>query len=161
MYNKHMGGVNVHDMLVELYRRKFRSKRYYLRILFHTVDMCVVNGWLLHRRHCKQLAVNHKPLLAFRSEIAHALLQAGKPLKRKRGRPSLDCMENDAPRHKVSQRPVDDVRLDGMAHWPQHVEEKQRCKICIKSYSCIRCEKCGLALCLTKDRNCLKNFHTK
>ncbi|RXM32306.1 DnaJ-like subfamily C member 2 [Acipenser ruthenus] len=71
-----------------------------------------------------ELGVNHKPLLTFRSDVA--LLQAGKSLKRKRGRPSMDSIGGDAQRRRISRTPVDDVRLDGIAHWPQHVEEKQR-----------------------------------
>ncbi|KAK1170655.1 piggyBac transposable element-derived protein 3-like [Acipenser oxyrinchus oxyrinchus] len=159
-YNKHMGGVDLHDMLIELYRIDFRSKRYYLRIFFQIVDMCVINAWLLYRRHCEQQEVNHKPQLTFRSEVAHTLLQAGKSLKRKRGRPSMESTGDNPQRRRISQKPVDDVRLGGIAHWPQHVEEKQRCKFCIKAYSRTQCEKCGLALCLTKERNCFKDFHT-
>lgn len=52
-YNSFMGGVDLHDMLVEIYRIDIRSKRFYLRIIFHLIDMAVVNSWILYRRHCK------------------------------------------------------------------------------------------------------------
>jgi hypothetical protein len=48
-----MGGVDLQDMLVALYRTNIRVKRYYLRIVFHLLVMCV-NAWLLYRRHCSQ-----------------------------------------------------------------------------------------------------------
>lgn len=127
-------------------------------ILFQIIDMCVVNAWLLYRRHIEQQGGKYNTLLVFRSEVAHALLQAAKPDKRKRGRRSS---EDYPKKRKVSQRPVDDIRLDGIAHWPQPVAEKQRCKLCVKAYSRILCGKCGLALCLTRERNCFKDFHTK
>jgi hypothetical protein len=41
-YNCHMGEVDLQDMLVALYRTNIGVKRYYLRIVFHLLDMCVV-----------------------------------------------------------------------------------------------------------------------
>ena len=53
-YNASMGGVDLADMLIALYRTKIMTKkRWYLKIIFHIVDICKVNGWLLYRRHCK------------------------------------------------------------------------------------------------------------
>ncbi|KAJ4445302.1 hypothetical protein ANN_07107 [Periplaneta americana] len=76
--------------------------------------MCLVNAWLLYRRHCCQRRITkHKPLLAFRSEIAHGLLKAGKTTIRKRGRPSDDSVstlkEATPKRTPLVPRPVDDV----------------------------------------------------
>lgn len=51
-YNEHMGGVDLMDMLVELYRIDIKAKRYYLRIIFNLIDIAVVNSWLLYRKHC-------------------------------------------------------------------------------------------------------------
>jgi hypothetical protein len=39
-YNCHMGGVDLQDMLVALYRTNTGVKRYYLRIVFHLLDVC-------------------------------------------------------------------------------------------------------------------------
>ncbi|KAL1466035.1 hypothetical protein MTO96_042988, partial [Rhipicephalus appendiculatus] len=77
-YNRFMGGVDLCNMLVELYRCDIRGRRYYLRIVFHIIDICVVNAWLLYRRHCSQAGTQYQPLLDFRMTIAHALLKAGK-----------------------------------------------------------------------------------
>ncbi|XP_068084847.1 piggyBac transposable element-derived protein 2-like [Anabrus simplex] len=163
VYNCFMGGVDLHDMLVALYRSNIGVRRFYLRIVFHLIDMCVVNAWLLYRRHCGQTGVTkHMSLLTFRSDIAHALLQAGKSTVRKRGRPSN---ESNSPlpqrRAAVTPTPVDDARYDAVAHWPIHVDTKQRCKLCIKAYSRIRCSKCSKAFCLTKTKNCFMDYHVK
>ena len=53
-YNCHMGGDDVRDVLVALYRTNIKVKRHYLHILFHLLDVCAVNAWLLYRRHCSQ-----------------------------------------------------------------------------------------------------------
>ncbi|XP_065317795.1 piggyBac transposable element-derived protein 3-like [Gordionus sp. m RMFG-2023] len=60
-YNEGMGGVDLHDMLVELYRTDIKWKRYYMRMVFHLLDSCV---------------------------IAKGLMLAGKDNTKKTGRPS-------------------------------------------------------------------------
>ena len=54
-YNASMGGVDLADMLIASYDTKIMTKKpWYLKIIFHIVDICKVNGWLLYRRHYKQ-----------------------------------------------------------------------------------------------------------
>ena len=89
--NASMGGVHLADMLIALYRTKIMIKnRCYLKIIFHIVDICKVNGWLLYRGHCKQnsIASNHQnSLLSFVTDVSLALRQSSKPvlLGRKKG----------------------------------------------------------------------------
>ena len=42
-YNKSMGGVDLADCLIALYRINLRSKKYYMRLIFHMIDMALVN----------------------------------------------------------------------------------------------------------------------
>ncbi|XP_065645485.1 uncharacterized protein LOC136075962 [Hydra vulgaris] len=56
-YNQCMGGVDSCDMLISLYRTNIKIKRWYIKILFHCIDICKVNGWLIYRRHCNQLNI--------------------------------------------------------------------------------------------------------
>lgn len=81
-----MSGVDLHDILVEIYRTDLKCKRFYLRIVFHFIDMAVVNNWLLYRRHCSQLNIKKCiPLIDFKSEISQALIISGKnKVKKKR-----------------------------------------------------------------------------
>ena len=79
-YNKWMRGVDLADMLIALYRTTIKSKRWYLKVLFHCVDIAKVNVWLLYRRHCDQQKVPKKSqmlLLKFTSSIALALTKSG------------------------------------------------------------------------------------
>ena len=75
-----MRGVDLADMLIALYRTTITSKRWYLKVLFHCVDIAKVNVWLLYRRHCDQQKVPKKSqmlLLKFTSSIALALTKSG------------------------------------------------------------------------------------
>jgi hypothetical protein len=51
-----MGGVNFQDTLVAVYGISIGIKRYYLCIVFHLLDICVVNAWLLYL-HCSQRGI--------------------------------------------------------------------------------------------------------
>ena len=81
-YSTSMGGVDLVDMLIALYRTTIMSKkRSYLKVIFHVLDICKVNGWLFYRCHCDQLAVpieDQNSLLAFITELAGTLRLAGK-----------------------------------------------------------------------------------
>nr|CAH7744540.1 unnamed protein product [Callosobruchus chinensis] len=85
IYNRYMGGVDLLDSMLGFYRIKIRSKKYYLRIFFHFIDMVVVNSWLLARRAEKF----DMPLLDTKLAIADSLCKAGQLAKlNKVGRPS-------------------------------------------------------------------------
>ena len=76
-YNKSMGGVDLSDMLISLYRTQIKTKRWYIKVLFHCVDIAKVNVWLLYKRHWMQLETpkrKQKSLLKFILEIIHSLL---------------------------------------------------------------------------------------
>lgn len=163
-YNSFMGGIDLHDMLVELYRIDIRVRRFYLRIVFHIIDMCVVNAWLLYRRHCKQIKLKkHLSLLDFKTEITYALLLSGQNKAPKRGRPSLTTTPSPPKKKKrvFSTRPVEDVRYDKIDHWQLPLDTKQRCKNCIRAYTTTKCSKCNVYLCSTKKRMCFIQFHRK
>ena len=83
-YNKSMGGVDLSAMLTVLYGAHFKTKRWYLKELFHCIDISKINAWLLHRRHCAQLEIPKKhqmSLLKFTSHIASVLVKKEKSAK--------------------------------------------------------------------------------
>jgi len=49
-YNHYMGGVDLADMLVALYRTGMKTHRWYLAVFSQILDICVNNAWLLYRR---------------------------------------------------------------------------------------------------------------
>lgn len=164
-YNTDMGGVDLSDMLLSLYRINIRPKRWYIRILYYFIDLSIVNSWLLYRRHMEQHGKNRfTPLLEFRADIAESLIKAGKPtIERRRGRPSLqneNQPEAKQRRFLVKNPPVV-VRFDRIDHFPEHAEKRGRCRLCSKGYSQMKCVKCGILLCFTKDKNCFKDYHVQ
>ena len=53
-----------------------KKKKWYMRIVFYCLDVAVINGWLLYRRHMEQKKVEKRailPLRNFRASIGHAL----------------------------------------------------------------------------------------
>nr|XP_039271113.1 piggyBac transposable element-derived protein 2-like [Styela clava] len=161
-YNRSMGGVDLLDALIAYYRIRIRSKKYYLRIFFHLVDLAIVNSWILYRRDCESLGVasnKQRDLLSFRSSVAESLCKLGKistPLKR--GRP----LSTTPPRIRriATPHPNNEVRTDATGHWPVVEAKRQRCRFpgC-DSKPVIRCTKCGVYLCLNKAKNCFAWYH--
>lgn len=162
-YNKSMGGVDLLDSLIALYRTKTRSRKWYHRIVFHMLDFTLVNAWLLYRRDCMDCGIQRKgqqSLLKFKAEVAACLCLERKVLK-KRGRPSNNEDQAEK-RHRGSSSlvPSPPVRHDNTDHWPIWVEKKGRCKYpgC-KGIVKVQCTKCATYLCFTPEKNCFMEFH--
>uniref|UniRef100_A0A669E9M9 PiggyBac transposable element-derived protein 3 n=1 Tax=Oreochromis niloticus TaxID=8128 RepID=A0A669E9M9_ORENI len=134
-YNKNMGGVDLLDSLIALYRNKVRSKKWYHRLVFHFLDMIIVTTWLLYRRDCEGTGMEKKDqmrLYTFKSYIAEGLCMCGKSLEKKRGRPSQSiagAYEEKRKKGCTAPIPVEDVRLDQTAHWLIMTEDKGRCRV--------------------------------
>ncbi|KAF0756258.1 Uncharacterized protein FWK35_00032807 [Aphis craccivora] len=118
-YNSFMGGVDLHNMPVEIYRINIRNFAQY------------------------------------------ALILSGKIKVKKRGKPSSSNSTPPQKKYKTSTKPVNDIRFYCYEHWPGNLDNKQRCKHCIKAYSRTWCSKCKLALCYTGPCNYFKDYHQK
>ena len=173
-YNKFMGGVDLLDGLIALYRTKIRSKKWYLRLVFHFFDLLVVVSWLLYRRDCDQLNVPVKErlrLLDFKADIAQCLCSENKSTPKRKGRPSANSiasqLEQKKHRGPANPLPPDADRLDGVGHWVTFAEKRGRCKLpnCtgIIKTQCSKCCENGanIYLCVTEKKNCFVEFHTK
>lgn len=163
-YNMFMGGVDKTDSLIGRHKIKIRSKKWYIRIFYHLIDVSLVNSWLLYKRaFVERNKEKTLSLLDFRLEVAESLCKTSTSTARK-GRPSNSKIEDviGAKKRKTSaiHYPTADVRLDNFAHWPIWTQERQRCKNAKCNFlSSVVCEKCKLNLCLQKNRNCFRDFH--
>ena len=103
-YNKHMGGVDLCDMLMSLYRIKIGTRKWYMHIAYYCIGVAIVNAWLLYRRHSQQKGVEGKDILSvlkLQTVIANGLLASGKETpSRKRGRPSSSPSSSSLPKRK-------------------------------------------------------------
>jgi hypothetical protein len=73
-YNQHMGAVDLVDSLIGRYKFKMCSRKLYIRIFYHFLDVTVVYSWAT------------MALAEFRVNLAESLCKANQPTKR--GRPS-------------------------------------------------------------------------
>ncbi|KAH9636515.1 hypothetical protein HF086_017681 [Spodoptera exigua] len=156
-YNQHMGGVDLCDMLIALYRTSFKSRRWYMNIFGQMLDIAVNNAWLLYRRNCNMKSLKNISLKKFRQKLAVELRQMGR------------SNETDAPspvpkktliQNPSAPRPPESVRYDGINHWPEYTT--YGCwKFCKNNKTNMHCSKCKQKLCLVTKRNCFYNFHKK
>ena len=130
-YNSAMGGMDLADMLIALYRSPMKSHRWYLIALIHCVDICKVNSWLLYRRYTNQLSIpkrNQVAVLKFSTKIADGLLFEGKPVDRPVGRPPkrkwLEDVTEGKGRRVVTPTPINCSRTDETGHWPVFRDKK-------------------------------------
>lgn len=73
MYNKSMGGVDLLDRMISHHRISIRSKKWTLRLIFHAVDLVLVNSWFEYKKDCEILGIQKKKildLLHFRMRVA-------------------------------------------------------------------------------------------
>ena len=167
IYNKHMGGVDLLDSLLGLYRCKIRSKKWYHRIFFHLIDLSVVNAWLLYKRVCQTKQQKTLRLHDFKAQVAEGLCKHQQTLRsgtsQKRGRPSSERVAVAVPAKRAVQctpRPCTDVRFDQVGHFPRWNSSRQRCKLngCSK-LSRVACRKCGVSLCFSSKSDCYFSYH--
>ncbi|KAK3893237.1 hypothetical protein Pcinc_002923 [Petrolisthes cinctipes] len=118
IYNKFMGWVDLLDSLLALYRISLRSKKWYHKLIWHFMDMLLIQAWLLYIRYFNLTDAPRKaklPLLMFKLEVANCLLQKGKSVGTKRGRPSVDVEELYKEKAKKGQTvkiPAKPIRTD-------------------------------------------------
>ena len=158
-YNASMGGVNLAAQLMSLYRINLMSKKYYHRLIFHMLEMSVINLWQLYRRDAHDAQIQRKDTFALAELISFALVKAGKPcVSAERGRPSSSPRDSPVSKNRKTV-PQNDVRFDNIDHFPIIEEKRNRCKRenCTGK-TVIVCQKCKVNLCLNKESNC---FHKK
>lgn len=168
-YNTHMGGVDLHDQLMAYYRMSFRSKKYYQRLIFHMIDMTVINSWLLYKREARHLEIPKRKemsLCEFKLKIADSLLLGGKSKGKKR-KGSNNVIESAYTAKKKTGKatkpiPEKDIRQDMIGHFPVMSPKRGTCKMpgC-KGKVSMSCMKCEVHLCCESKRNCFLDFHTK
>lgn len=67
-YNKFMGGVDLVDRMIAHYPHGFKSKKWYLRVFFHLLNMSIINSWILYRKY-----FNNMPLVTFKAHCFYII----------------------------------------------------------------------------------------
>ncbi|GBP44035.1 Chimeric ERCC6-PGBD3 protein [Eumeta japonica] len=128
-YNSFMGGVDVCDQMMEVYRTWRKTRKWPVKVIIHMFDLAIVNSWFEYRADCKasnRKSIDIMDLLAFRLSISDHLLNG--PL-RKRPREDLEFAEMPTTsKYRVKSLPTVDRQYDGFNHWPVFDTLKQpRC----------------------------------
>ena len=69
-YNLHMGGVDIMDSHLGRLKIVLKSRKWYIRIFYHLLELCMVNSWLLFQIEYPAITMTQK---AFRLEVAQVL----------------------------------------------------------------------------------------
>lgn len=165
-YNAHMGGVDLMDSHLGRYKIRVKTKKWYLRIFYHLLDITIINSWILYRKVHHKQGFSDKDLMSlmdFRSELAETLTNLGSTENRK-GRPSSSIEEQISRKRKgpAPTMPTKEVRMDKSGHDQVRTTDRRRCQMpgC-KLLSYIICKKCNVYLCSKKNLDCFNNFHNK
>lgn len=167
-YNAHMGGVDLMDSHLGRYRIRIKSRKWYIRIFYHLLDLSIINAWILYRKSLLKRNVPNKEIMNlanFRSDLAETLCKYSTSTPR--GRPSTSSiLEGPAPklrRGKACQvLPPRDVILDGVGHEQIRTPERMRCMFPSCNLKTVTmCIKCKVHLCAKKSKDCFNELHRK
>ncbi|KAJ8929756.1 hypothetical protein NQ314_017527 [Rhamnusium bicolor] len=86
-YNENMGYVDKSDQIKSYYEIDRKSKRWWLRIFWHFIDLTIVNAFILFRIQSEGKSITLKD---FRTSVARGLIGILK--RQKRGRKSEDLV---------------------------------------------------------------------
>uniref|UniRef100_A0A1B6GX11 PiggyBac transposable element-derived protein domain-containing protein n=1 Tax=Cuerna arida TaxID=1464854 RepID=A0A1B6GX11_9HEMI len=90
LYNQSMWGVDKLDFLITIYRTFIRSKKWTLRMIYHSIDLAVTNSLLECVKDATVLGVpksQRLDLIHFRQHVFEALIRCNTVRGKKRGRP--------------------------------------------------------------------------
>lgn len=168
-YNKHMGGVDICDQLMEYYRTFRKTKKWTIKMMHHFIDLAVVNSWMEYRVDCKKSKIPKKNILdslRFKLDIADALISSTTRKRRNDDEVTDDDDVGDVYTYqsKCSPFPSKSKRYDGYEHWPvwDDLKTARHCRLeSCKSRTRCYCSKCNVYLCLSKTKQCYTLFHTK
>lgn len=159
-----MGGVDLLDGLIGRYKIKLHSRKWYIRLWYHFIDVSIVNSWLLYKR-CqfeKNELVNYT-LAGWRAEIGSTLTSTGvcTPTRDRRSN-SLEVLMKRVNRTRPIHIPTKDSRTDNTGHLPRPQDKRGRCKFpqC-KGFTYMKCTKCNCYLCIARNKDCFEKFHTQ
>uniref|UniRef100_A0A8C2JJJ5 C2H2-type domain-containing protein n=1 Tax=Cyprinus carpio TaxID=7962 RepID=A0A8C2JJJ5_CYPCA len=140
-------------------------------VLWDLIDLVLVNAWIQYKQDCSHIT-DLLSLMAFRLEVAKALiLSSGVDAQDSSPpcppAPKLHGPDTNSRPSQVLETPLPDVntRYDGFGHWPEQLaegEEARRCRFggCERT-SRVRCLKCCVFLCISRNHNCFLKFHSQ
>ncbi|XP_048009554.1 uncharacterized protein LOC125243774 isoform X2 [Megalobrama amblycephala] len=140
-------------------------------VLWDLIDLVLVNAWIQYKQDYSHIT-DLLSLMAFRLEVAKALiLSSGVDAQDSSPpcppAPKLHGPDTNSRPSQVLETPLPDehTRYDGFGHWPEQLaegDEARRCRFggCERT-SRVRCLKCCVFLCISRNHNCFLKFHSR
>ena len=158
-YNACMGGVDLNDRMIALYRAGAKSKKWTIKTMLHFIDMAAVNAWILHRRSHGERRMK---FLEFKYALAKQML-SWCSISDESGSSSDSEEQCHQPPKRARVPPIPSPRLVATGkHLPRaHVrKEFRRCRNAGCSMKTgTECRTCGIFLCCRPERDCFYEFH--
>jgi len=140
-YKQHKSGVDTIDQLHANYSIGRKSKKWWPRLEWWLIDMCIINAYSLYQQ-IQQVQISQ---LEFRQELMQQLVETHRQERSRIGRPP------SIPHSQQQQ-----------SHWPQHTNRERDCVYCghqpgSRRQSRIQCKLCNVHLCIDP---CFELYHT-
>ena len=159
-YNQYMGGVDLTDQNLSYYSMTTRrTLKWWKKVFWRFVDICIVNSWIIFRRNNPQSPIKTQRL--FRLRLIEELVQ---PLLDLRSNPDCPPFLQDK---RTNVTVSTEKRLNGR-HFAYKNPKRGRCRVCSwkknaatgkkKDTKTQNCRKCQVFLCVGQ---CFEDFHTK
>jgi hypothetical protein len=66
-----MRGVDIFDQNSNYYIPRLRSRKWYVRVFFHLIEVAINNSFILYENFLKQNAINCPSRMEYRKNIIH------------------------------------------------------------------------------------------
>ncbi|KAL4009424.1 hypothetical protein ACER0C_003276 [Sarotherodon galilaeus] len=140
-YNRFMGGVDLSDQLIGSYSSWRRSRKWYVTVLHHFIDIAITNSYLVSKELCGRLEQQPMTHQDFQEQLIAEL-----------------CGVSSQSGTKSYQHiPV--AIVEGASGQNKATKGCRKGRLCGKCTP-FKCEACKLALCVIVDRNCHRAYYT-
>ena len=136
-YNRYMGGVDCSNQLIKYYNVLRQTKKYWKTLFLHSIDIAVVNAYLLHR----ELVEKPMSQYEFRESLVRSLTNT--------------CTRS-------ARRQSDKINIDHRMVKMESMQACVFCKIANKEIYCTtrQCFQCRAPLSF-KNRTCFEQWHNR
>lgn len=153
-----MGGVDLIDRYISLYRIKSKTYKWTFRAIMHFIDLSICQAWILYRLNMKSKGQSSVDLLHFKLTMAEKLLLGTDGDNES----SSDDDDNSNDERGPVNLPPIELRTRKAEHMPMYVESRNpmRCRRegCNKKIR-FKCSTCNVMLCFNPKNNGFKEFH--
>ncbi|KAL1446064.1 hypothetical protein WDU94_001879 [Cyamophila willieti] len=159
-YNSEMGGVDLIDRFVALYRISTRTYKWTFRAIMHFLDLSVCQSWIMYRENTTAEGGKPVDLLTFKLTLAEKMLEADSESSEE----SSDEQHEQGviPSQGRQPLPPSPMRQRRADHMPEYVvsTNPKRCRMqgCNRK-SRVQCTQCRMILCMNPKNNCFLRFH--